>query len=64
MITISPDLTFVATTDTTGLIRIWRTEAIDLVAQGCAGLTRNLSPEEWSQFLGEEPYAKTCPNLP
>jgi hypothetical protein len=36
----------------------------DLIDEACARLTRNLTPEEWRQYLGDEPYRKTCPNLP
>jgi WD40 repeat protein len=35
----------------------WRSLACDLVA-------RNLTPEEWRQYLGKEPGPKTCPDLP
>ena len=24
---------------------------------------RNLTKEEWRQYLGDEPYRATCPNL-
>jgi hypothetical protein len=27
-------------------------------------LNRNLTPEEWKQYLGDEPYRKTFPDLP
>jgi len=30
----------------------------------CAHLPFNLSHEEWKQHLPDEPYRKTCPNLP
>jgi WD40 repeat protein len=39
-----------------------RTE--DLVAEVHARLTRNLTLDEWHQYIGNEPYRKTCPNLP
>ncbi len=29
-----------------------------------ASRSRNLTQEEWRQYLGDEPYRKTCPNLP
>ena len=34
--------------------------AEDLIAATCARLTRNLTPEEWKQYLGDAPYRKTC----
>lgn len=42
--------------------REWRAE--DLITEACARLTRNLSLEEWRQYIPDEPYRKTCVNLP
>jgi WD40 repeat protein len=33
----------------------------DLMDDNCRRLTRNLSPEEWNQYLPDEPYRRTCP---
>ena len=41
---------------------LWRPD--DLVAEACSRLTRNLTREEWRQYLGSPPYRKTCLNLP
>jgi WD40 repeat protein len=41
---------------------LWRPE--DLVTEACSRLTRNLTQEEWQQYLPDEPYHATCPNLP
>jgi WD40 repeat protein len=38
--------------------RVWR--SADMVRQACSRLTRNLTPAEWAQYLGQEPYRKTC----
>jgi hypothetical protein len=35
----------------------------ELMAEACNRLTRNLTPAEWRQYLGSEPYAATCPDL-
>jgi WD40 repeat protein len=32
----------------------------DLIREACSRVTRNLSPEEWKQFMGAEPYRETC----
>lgn len=40
----------------------WQT--IDLITQSCQRLTRNLTWQEWSEFLVNSPYEKTCHNLP
>jgi WD40 repeat protein len=36
----------------------------DLVQETCSRLSGNLTPAQWKQYLGDEPYHKTCPNLP
>jgi WD40 repeat protein len=46
------------------LARIWLLQPEDLIAEACARLTRNLTRQEWQQYLGDEPYRSTCPNLP
>jgi len=35
----------------------------DLVEEACARLTRNFTHEEWTRYIGDEPYRKTCPKL-
>jgi WD40 repeat protein len=42
----------------------WLLRPQALIAEACARLTRNLTLQEWQQYLGEEPYRKTCPALP
>ncbi|HEX7182083.1 MAG TPA: AAA-like domain-containing protein [Thermoanaerobaculia bacterium] len=39
----------------------WR--ANDLVAEVCRHLRRDLTPEEWREYLPDEPYRKTCTGL-
>lgn len=46
----------------TAVVWLWKTD--DLQAEACRRLTRNLTEDEWRQYLGDEPYRKTCPNLP
>ncbi len=36
----------------------------DLIKEACSRLTRNLTPEEWAQYIGAGTPRKTCPNLP
>ena len=43
--------------------RLWLWQPKDLIAEACARLTRNLTQEEWRQYLGAEPYRETCANL-
>ena len=41
---------------------LWR--APDLRDEACSRLTRNLSLNEWTQYLGEEKRKRTCKALP
>jgi hypothetical protein len=59
-----PDGRLLATTSLDGTARIWRAEPDDLLALACAQITRNLTPDEWRQYLGDEPYHQTCARLP
>jgi WD40 repeat protein len=53
------------TTGIDGTLRSWLWQPDDLAAEACARLARNLTPEEWTQFISAEaPHACTCPNLP
>jgi WD40 repeat protein len=36
----------------------------DLIQEACKRVGRNLTQEEWKQYLGTEPYHQTCENLP
>jgi WD40 repeat protein len=51
-----------ASGDKTARLWLWRPE--DLIAEVCRWLPRNLTKEEWPQYLGDEPYRPTCPELP
>jgi len=57
---ISPDGRYVVTA---GLneARLWDIVPADLVAEACRSVGRNLTTEEWRDFLGGEAYRKTCP---
>jgi dipeptidyl aminopeptidase/acylaminoacyl peptidase len=60
---LSPDgeyLLFRGNGDIVGLK--WRTE--DLIADACLRVTRNLTHEEWQQYIGDAlPYQEICPNF-
>jgi WD40 repeat protein len=60
----SPDGKYLATASMDGIARLWLWRSKDLIIEAQARLTRNLTQAEWQQYLGEEPYRKTCPNLP
>ncbi len=61
----SSDGTYVATASNDNTARLWRICDIeDLINESSSRLTRNLTPEEWKKYMGDEPYHKTFPNLP
>ncbi|NET15917.1 MAG: WD40 repeat domain-containing protein [Okeania sp. SIO1H6] len=60
----SPDGKYLTTFSTDDITRVWLLKSEDLITEACTRLTRNLSLEEWQQYLPNEPYRKTCPNLP
>ena len=59
----SQDGRFVYTIDEVGVSK-WTWQLSDLLAEACSRLPQNLTPPEWAQYVGEEPYRKTCANLP
>jgi WD40 repeat protein len=51
-------------TDGFGLVRRHLVNRSQLVPEVCSRITRNLTRDEWKQYLGDEPYRRTCPLLP
>ena len=37
---------------------------VDLIAEACRRLPKNLSEQEWRELVGDDEYRKTCPELP
>jgi WD40 repeat protein len=60
----SPDSRRLATGTSDHTVRLWRVELGDLYSLACRTAGRNLSNQEWAQYLGGKPYRETCPNLP
>ena len=58
----SPDGAYLVTAGRASTIDIWDLRPSDSVSKACGCLTRNLTPEEWRTYLGEEPYRPTCPH--
>jgi uncharacterized delta-60 repeat protein len=55
----SPDSKTLATASNE-TANIWDLDCSNLIKEACSRLTRNLTPEEWRQYLGDEPYRETC----
>jgi WD40 repeat protein len=62
-IAFSPDGKYLATS-CGKVAEIWLWRANDLIAAVKSKLTRNLTQQEWKQFLGDEPYHKVFEDLP
>ncbi len=45
-----------------GAIILWNVSLEWWQASACAIASRNLTRDEWQQYLGSEPYHETCPN--
>src|SRR6266478_1869148 len=59
-----PNGKYVATASGDGTAGVWLWKPEDLIAEAQTRLTRNLTKEEWKQYIGDELYRKTCPHLP
>lgn len=46
-----------------GTIKSWVWQSVNLVSELCARLPRNMTQDEWNDYLGSLPYEPTCPNL-
>lgn len=44
--------------DRTACVWLWRPE--DLIAEACSRLGRNMTLNEWKQYVGDEPYCRIC----
>lgn len=61
----SSDSNYLATGSVDGQAKRLRlVDADTIVFEVCDQLTRNLTKEEWEEYMGEREYQKTCENLP
>ncbi|HLO33686.1 MAG TPA: hypothetical protein VK249_31350 [Anaerolineales bacterium] len=52
------------TQDENGSFIQWTIDPRDWLKDACAAAHRNLTPEEWNQYLPNQPYKKTCAEYP
>ena len=63
-INFSADGRFLATASTNDDLTLWIWHPDHLLPLSCLQLSRNLTREEWNDFLPNQPYRATCENLP
>jgi WD40 repeat protein len=47
-----------------GIATLWNISLASWENQACSIANRNLTRDEWTQFVGSEPFGKVCPDLP
>ena len=57
----SPDGTTLASGHADGRLRLWDMTPEGWIEQLCAAANRDLTREEWTEFLGDIEYEPTCP---
>ncbi len=45
-------------------VRLWSIGSTSPASRACAIANRNLTTQEWKQYLGDLPYQRSCPNVP
>ncbi|MFQ5858376.1 MAG: WD40 repeat domain-containing protein, partial [Anaerolineae bacterium] len=59
----SPDGKRLASASLDNTVIVWDLSLESWKERACRIANRNLTRAEWKQFLGDEPYQKTCPDL-
>ena len=59
----SKEHNYLATVCEDSILRIWLWKREDLEAEAKVRLIGNLTPEEWQEYLGHEPYRETFDDL-
>jgi WD40 repeat protein len=63
-VSFSADSHWLATTGDDFSLKRWIAESHRLAEHACHQVRRNLTQLEWQQYLGDETYQLSCPNLP
>jgi WD40 repeat protein/energy-coupling factor transporter ATP-binding protein EcfA2 len=63
-IAFSPDGGVMASVSSEGKLLLWDMRLRSWMDKACSMANRNMTREEWANYFPDQPYHKTCPNLP